>query len=77
MESHATPTQDKQVTVDVPAERLPEFYAMYARFLAGRGRGRRGRGPGHRHHHHGGGCGHGHGRSAPHTEPRDAPVTEA
>ena len=55
MESHATTSQDKQVTVDVPAERVPEFYAMYARFLAGRRRGPRGRGPGR----HGGGCGRG------------------
>jgi hypothetical protein len=47
-----TPTQqDKQVTVDVPEERVAEFYAFYARFLAGRGRGRpTGRGPGGRHH---------------------------
>ena len=42
-----TPTQDKTVTVDVPEDRIAEFYAVYARFLAGerRGRGRRG-GPG-------------------------------
>lgn len=46
-------TQDKQVTVDVPAERVPEFYAMYARFLAGRRRGPRGRGPAGRPHHRG------------------------
>ncbi len=49
-----TPTQqDKQVTVDVPEERVAEFYAFYARFLAGRGRGRgrhAGGGPGGRHH---------------------------
>ncbi len=50
-----TTTQDKQVTVDVPAERVPEFYAMYARFLAGRRGGRRGRGPGRHPHHRG--CG--------------------
>lgn len=72
MQSHAAPTQDKQVTVDVPAERLPEFYAMYARFLAGRRGGRRGRGPGHRHHHHGG-CGH----RAPGPESGGAQVAEA
>jgi hypothetical protein len=63
MEQQPTQTQDKQVTVDVPAERVPEFYAMYARFLAGRrrGSGRRGRGPGgHGHRPHGHGpCGHG------------------
>jgi len=48
-----------QIRIDVPAERVPEFYAFFARFLAvgGPGRGRRGRqagGPGHRGHH----CGH-------------------
>jgi hypothetical protein len=34
----------KQVTVDVPEDRVAEFHAFFARFLAGRpGRGRRGR----------------------------------
>ena len=50
-----TTTPDKAVTVDVPADRVPEFYAWYARFLAGesfRGR-RRGRHGGHRHGPHG------------------------
>lgn len=42
-----TTTQDKQVTIDVPENRLAEFYAFYGRFLAV-GSGRRGRG-GHRH----------------------------
>ena len=37
-------TQYKPVTVDVPEDRLAEFHAFYARFLAGpRGRGRGGR----------------------------------
>lgn len=60
-----TTTPDKAITVDVPADRVPEFYAWYARFLAGdafRGRGGRRGGPG-RHRHHGGPChheGHGH-----------------
>jgi hypothetical protein len=48
-------TQDKQITIDVPEDRVAEFYAFYGRFLAGfpgRRGGRRG-GP----HHHG--C-HGH-----------------
>ena len=71
MDTHATPTQDKQVTVDVPAERVADFYAMYARFLAGR---RRGRGPGGRHHHHDP-CGHG--RWAQREQPADVPVAEA
>lgn len=43
-------TKDKQITIDVPEERVAEFYAFYGRFLAGfPGRRRRGRGPhGHR-----------------------------
>jgi hypothetical protein len=58
--------QDKQVTVDVPEDRLAEFYAFYSRFLAvgstgwGR-RGRHGHGRGGHHraaaHGHGDGCG--------------------
>lgn len=62
MESRDTTTQQsKMVTVEVPEDRLAEFYAFYARFLAGR-RGRRGPGMGHRHGHgHGFGHGHGHG----------------
>ncbi len=54
-ETEATAGQDKQITVDVPEDRVPEFYAFYARFLAGR-RGRRGRGPGRHGHGHGHGC---------------------
>lgn len=58
MVEETTPTpQDKQITVDVPEDRVPEFYAFYAHFLAGR-RGRRGRGPGRRGHGRGHGCGH-------------------
>ncbi len=53
MVSETTTTQDKQVTVEVPEDRVPEFYALYARFLAGRSR--RGRGPGRGRHGHG--CG--------------------
>lgn len=66
-----TPTTqpDKQVTVPVPEDRVPEFYAFYARFLAGDGPRRRGgrRGP-----HRGHGPGH-HGRCHPH---RDAAHAE-
>ena len=41
--STPTPTQYQQVTVDVPEDRIAEFHAFFARFLAGRsGRGRRG-----------------------------------
>jgi len=52
-------TQYKPVTVDVPEDRLAEFHAFFARFLAGpRGRGRGGR-HGRPHggrHGHGGRC---------------------
>jgi len=37
METHDTPKQDKQITVAVPEERVPEFYAFYGRFLAAEG----------------------------------------
>jgi hypothetical protein len=53
--SEPTQTEYKQVTVDVPEERLAEFHAFFARFLAGRGR--RGRHGGHRRHGHGRGHG--------------------
>jgi hypothetical protein len=47
-------TQDKQITIEVPEDRVAEFYAFYGRFLAGvPGR----RGGGHRRHHR---CGHHH-----------------
>jgi hypothetical protein len=55
-------TQYKPVTVDVPEDRLAEFHAFFARFLAGprgRGRGRRHGGPHRRHgrgHRHGSRC---------------------
>jgi len=45
MESSSNPTATnyQQVTVDVPEDRIGEFHAFFARFLAGRsGRGRRG-----------------------------------
>ena len=61
--SEPTPTKYEQVTVDVPEERLAEFHAFFARFLAGGSRrGRRGE---HRRHRHGGGhgCGHPHERA--------------
>jgi hypothetical protein len=50
MESSTTRNY-QQVTVDVPEDRLAEFHAFFARFLAGRG-GRHRRG-GYRRHHHG------------------------
>ncbi len=48
-------SKDKQITIEVPEERVAEFYAFYGRFLAGPGRrgGRRG-GPHHRGHRCGG-----------------------
>ena len=45
MESSTDPTTTnyQSVTVDVPEDRIAEFHAFFARFLAGRsGRGRRG-----------------------------------
>ena len=46
-------TKDKQITIDVPEDRVAEFYAFYGRFLAGSpGRRRRG----HGHGPHGRGC---------------------
>lgn len=44
----AEPTsKDKQITIEVPEDRVAEFYAFYGRFLAGYPR-RRGHGRGHR-----------------------------
>ena len=55
MESNITPNpQYTQVTVDVPEDRVAEFHAFFARFLAGPSR-RRGRRHG-RHGHPGRGC---------------------
>ena len=48
-------TQDKQITIDVPEDRVAEFYAFYGRFLAGFPGRRGGRRGGPHHHHHG--CG--------------------
>jgi len=59
MESNITPdTQYTQVTVDVPSDRVAEFHAFFARFLAGPGGRRRGghHGRRHGHGHHGRGC---------------------
>ena len=59
MESNITPnSQYTQVTVDVPEDRVAEFHAFFARFLAGQGARRRGGRHGrHGHGHHGRGCG--------------------
>ncbi|MBV9004722.1 MAG: hypothetical protein JO181_08685 [Solirubrobacterales bacterium] len=47
MDTNPTPTittEYKEVTVEVPEDRVAEFHAFFARFLAGSpGRGRRGR----------------------------------
>ncbi len=73
--------QTRQVTVEVPADRIEQFQAFVQWFLAGpQGRRGRGRGPGrpHRAHGHGhgggrhGGCGEGRGRG----EGRSEPVVE-
>ncbi len=68
MDSNSEPTTTKYqpVTVDVPEDRIAEFHAFFARFLAGAARrGRRGEGRGrHGRHHrgmHGRGCGRGEG----------------
>ncbi len=61
-----TTTKDKQIIIDVPEDRVAEFYAFYGQFLAGfPGRRRRG-GPHHRGHRGGHGP-HGH-RCGPHHE---------
>jgi truncated hemoglobin YjbI len=60
MESNITPdTQYKQVTVDVPEDRVGEFHAFFGRFLAGPGSRRERRGRHLRHRHHGGHCARG------------------
>ncbi|HUA03723.1 MAG TPA: hypothetical protein VMB27_07445 [Solirubrobacteraceae bacterium] len=85
MESNITPNQQyKQITVDVPEERVDEFNAFVARFLEGpigrRGRhgrhGRHGHGR-HGHGHHGRGCGR-RGERAPQAQPAEQhePSTE-
>ena len=58
MESSSTPTTttSQQVTVDVPEDRIAEFHAFFARFLAG-GRGRRGHHRRAHRHLHGRRCG--------------------
>ncbi len=84
METTATgATVDKTVTVAVPEDRVAEFYAWYARFLAGPRAGRRGGPRGFRRHaggHGDHGCGHRHdphGREAHrHAAHRPAPDTD-
>ena len=74
--SEPSSTEYKQVTVEVPEERLAEFHAFFARFLAGRGRrGRRGE---HRRHRggRGHGCSRGHERNAE-TAGETPDITEA
>ena len=53
--SEPTSTTYKQITVEIPEERMAEFHAFFARFLAGRGR----RGPRGEHRRHRHGRGHG------------------
>jgi hypothetical protein len=66
-----TTTKDKQITIEVPEERVAEFYAFFGHFLAG-SRRRRG-GPHPRGHRHGPGR-HGH-RCGPHGEHEHADET--
>jgi hypothetical protein len=71
--SEPTPTKYQQVTVDVPEERVAQFHAFFARFLAGRGR-RGGRGEYRRRAHRGGhGCARRHER-AEHSEAYEGPT---
>jgi hypothetical protein len=51
------------VTVEVPEERLAEFHAFFARFLAGRGRRRRHGERGRHGHGRGRGCAYRHERA--------------
>ncbi len=71
----STPTQYKQVTVEVPEDRLAEFHAFFGRFLARFGgperRGRHGR------HHHGRHSGCGRGRRAGEWQASESQETEA
>jgi len=61
-------TKDKQITIEVPEERVAEFYAFYGRFLAGPER-RRGHGRGHR-------CGGGRHRGRPDESTASEPETQ-
>jgi hypothetical protein len=60
----ASNTNYQQVTVDVPEDRIAEFHAFFARFLAGRVR------RGHRHHGRGRRC-------AEHRGQTETPQSEA
>jgi len=60
----ASNTNTQQVTVDVPEDRVAEFHAFFARFLAGRTR------RGHRHHGRGRRC-------AEHRGQTETPQSEA
>ena len=62
----ASNTNTQQVTVDVPEDRVAEFHAFFARFLAGRTR------RGHRHHGRGRRCAEHRGQ----TETPQSEVTE-
>ena len=47
MSAEPSTTKDKQITIDVPEDRVAEFYAFYGRFLAGVPRRRGHRRPAH------------------------------
>ena len=66
-------TNDKQITIEVPEDRVAEFYAFFGHFLAG-SPGRRRRGPGHHRGHRGHGpCQH---RGGPHHDEHDHAADE-
>ncbi len=70
--TEAPAAEEREITVSVPADRVPEFYAFYARFLAGRGRRRGPRGHGHGHGRHGRCRTHGEQAAPPAAEAREA-----
>ena len=75
-QENTTPSSapERDITVSVPEDRVPEFYAFYARFLAGSRRGGR---PGRRRSRHGHGrCHHRRGaeQQASETQGTDQPA---
>jgi hypothetical protein len=75
MTAEPNTTQDKQITIEVPEDRVAEFYAFYGRFLAGfPGRRGRGRGRGGPHGHR---CGPHHRHAEDTTAPADTDIQTA
>ena len=67
-------TKDKQITIEVPEDRVAEFYAFYGHFLAGSLGRRRGRGRGHGPHGHR--CGPHHHDAPPERPVGDVPTDD-